>query len=105
MRGTANKYIERFGAATTLMFQLFDEVGDEDIWQMKYVNGLMLAKKGVNTLQEVYVETGIRDDVFLKIVLAGNQSGQENNIYRNIMMGLTLFSIDHAYIGMVVDVS
>lgn len=105
MKTTANNYIERFGAATTIVFQLFDETSSDDIWQMKYVNGLMLAKKGVNTLQEVYVETGIRDDVFLKIVLAGNQSEQENNIYRNIMMGLTLFGIDHTYIGMAVDVS
>tara|TARA_R100000742_G_C4275376_1_gene95798 strand:+ start:892 stop:1209 length:318 start_codon:yes stop_codon:yes gene_type:complete len=105
MRKTANKYIERFGAATTLVFQLFDETSAEDIWQMKYVNGLMLAKKGVNTLQEVYVERGLLDDVFLKIVLAGNQSEQENNIYRNIMMGLTLFGIDHTYMGMVVNVS
>lgn len=105
MKDTANKYRERFGASTTLMFQLFDETNDEDIWQMKYVNGLMLAKKGIMTMQEMFVETGIRGDVFLKIVLAGNQSEHEDNIYRNIMIGLTLFGIDHAYIGMVVDVS
>tara|TARA_R100001377_G_C3194151_1_gene111852 strand:- start:557 stop:877 length:321 start_codon:yes stop_codon:yes gene_type:complete len=102
MKEVVNKYIERFGAATILVFDMFDELSDEEITRMGYVNGLMLIKKGIVTPQQIIIEES-NDNLMMKLVLAGDNSKQEDFIYRNILIGLKCFKKDHSYIGMSVE--
>lgn len=102
MKEVVNRYIEKFGAATILVFEVFDKLSDEEVFRMGYVNGLMLIQKGITTPQEIVLEA-YDGNLMMKLVLAGDISNQEEFMYRNILIGFKGFKIDHAYIGMSVE--
>lgn len=93
-------FVEKYGAASVFVFEIIDELTPTEIYHMSYVNGLMLAKKGINTPQDVFIEETEMGNL-LKFVLAGDASKLENYIYRNILLGF--FGKKHSYLGMSVN--
>ena len=93
-------YVHKYGAASIFVFEIIDELTPTEIYHMSYVNGIMLAKKGINTPQTVVIEETDMGDL-LKFVLAGDASKLEKYIYRNILLGF--FGKKHSYLGMSVN--
>ena len=95
-----SNFIDIYGAATVFAFEMIDELEDNHIGKMAYVNGLMLNNRGVNTPQFVIIEEHDTCKI-LKFVLAGDVSKHADFVYKNISVGF--FEKKHEYLGMSVE--
>ena len=95
-----NKFIIKYGVATVVVFEMIEMLSEQEVYHMGYVNGTMLANKGINVPQKVIVEANPFGNL-IKFILAGDLSRYENYIYRNIMMGFS--GKEHGYLGMSVE--